>query len=114
MPFAVSGHAGTVRQPMSVGNPAPMPPMSGMAMASAMAHMHVDASQGGHGHHHHPCHRAGDCCLQGACMANWIVPPFMTRVQNPVRATVLFGLHPAARVAGVAFAPDLPPPRQTA
>ncbi|MBB2188474.1 hypothetical protein HLH34_00650 [Gluconacetobacter azotocaptans] len=98
LPFAVSGHAETMRQPMS-----------GMAMA----HMHMGAPHCDLGHRH-SCHQAGGCCLQGACMADWIVPPFATRMRNPARATVVFGRHPAIRVAGVAFAPALPPPRQTA
>ncbi|GBQ80928.1 hypothetical protein AA13595_0472 [Gluconacetobacter johannae DSM 13595] len=102
LPFAVSGHAETMRQPMS-----------GMAMASSSSDMHMAASHCDHGAHH-PCHQAGACCLQGACMADWIVPPFAPRMRNPARATVGFGQPPAAGVAGVAFAPALPPPRLTA
>ncbi|CAP55450.1 hypothetical protein GDI1507 [Gluconacetobacter diazotrophicus PA1 5] len=84
--------------------------------AHAMPDMAVMASHCCHGVHpghasrHHP---GGACCLQGDCVATWLVPPAVG-ASVPRRVAAAFAVPPAERVSGVLSAPALPPPRRMA
>ncbi|WP_231367885.1 hypothetical protein [Acetobacter aceti] len=106
------GHAATLPSTVAVVTQ-PMADMPGMQMPSradtTTAHCNHEPC-----HDHHPCHHCGDCCAQGACVANWLMPPSVTRAFDYAGVTAPFGMSRSDRMVGRAFAPALPPPRQMA
>ncbi|MFT8806372.1 MULTISPECIES: hypothetical protein [Acetobacteraceae] len=106
------GHAATLPSTVAVVTQ-PMADMPGMQMPSradtTTAHCNHEPC-----HDHHPCHHCGDCCAQGACVANWLMPPSVTRAFDYSGVTAPFGLSRSDRIVGHGFAPALPPPRQMA
>jgi hypothetical protein len=110
------GHARSMTHAVPFGIAEAMPAMTGMPVASDRPDRLGVSPHCNHGpgHDHRACHHGGDCCLQGACVAGWFIPPLSAGQSAPRRVGAPFGILPADSVPGVVFAPALPPPRQTA
>ena len=81
-------------------------------------HHYATSSTALHDHGDHPCKgqersHGITCCMSGGCPVSVIALPTGTHVPPPITPGVVRNLRMvAAQHAGIARAPDLPPPRQ--